>query len=153
VYDNLGLEAAWKECGTILVSDAGGHAAPEPAPHRDWPRHAYRVLMIIDDQVRSLRTRAAIEGFERGDRAGAYFGIRTDIHNYGLADALPCPLAQTTALAAMATRLKALAPAQQECLINWGYAVCDAAMRRHVDASLPAPADFPYARGVTQAAG
>ncbi len=28
--------------------------------------------------------------------------------------------------------------------INWGYAVCDAAMRRHVDNGLPAPAAFPY---------
>jgi NTE family protein len=32
----------------------------------------------------------------------------------------------------------------QERLINWGFAVCDAALRRHVDASLPAPAGFPY---------
>jgi NTE family protein len=36
----------------------------------------------------------------------------------------------------------------QERLINWGYAVCDAAMRRHVDASLSAPDNFPYQRGV-----
>jgi NTE family protein len=148
VYDNLGIETAWKECGTILVSDAGGHAAPEPEPHRDWARHAYRVLAIIDDQVRSLRTRAVIASFARGHRAGAYFGIRTDIRDYGLADSLPCPLEQTTALAAIPTRLKALPPARQESLINWGYAVCDAAMRRHVDASLPAPSGFPYARGV-----
>ncbi len=148
VYDNLGLETAWKECRTILVSDAGGHAAPEPNPHRDWTRHAYRVIAIIDDQVRSLRTRATIDAFERGERIGAYFGIRTDIGNYKLADALPCPLPLTTALAAIPTRLKALAPAQQEGLINWGYAVCDAAMRRHVDSSLPAPPAFPYVRGV-----
>ena len=148
VYDNLGLETAWKECGAILVSDAGGRAEVEPKPNRDWARHAYRVLAIIDDQVRSLRTRAAIAAFERGERAGAYFGIRTDIRNYGLADVLPCPLAQTTALAATPTRLKALAADRQECLINWGYAVCDAAMRRHVDKTLPAPQHFPYPRGV-----
>lgn len=34
-------------------------------------------------------------------------------------------------------------------LVNWGYAVCDAAMRRHVDPDLAQPAGFPYAgRGV-----
>jgi NTE family protein len=33
---------------------------------------------------------------------------------------------------------------RQERLINWGYAVCDAALRKHVDPSLPRPADFPY---------
>ena len=29
-------------------------------------------------------------------------------------------------------------------MINWGYAVCDAAMRKHVDPALPAPWGFPY---------
>ena len=148
VYDNLGLESAWKECGTILVSDAGGRAAPETNPHRDWPRHAYRIIAVIDDQIRSLRTRSTIDSFQRGERAGAYFGIRTDIHNYRLADSLPCPVAQTANLSAIPTRLKALPAAVQERLVNWGYAVCDAAMRRHVDTSMPAPAQFPYQRGV-----
>jgi NTE family protein len=32
----------------------------------------------------------------------------------------------------------------QERLINWGYAVCDAGMRKHVDPALPAPPSFPY---------
>jgi NTE family protein len=32
----------------------------------------------------------------------------------------------------------------QERLINWGYAVCDAAMRRHVVPHAVAPAGFPY---------
>ena len=34
--------------------------------------------------------------------------------------------------------------AVQEQLINWGYAVCDAAMRRHVDPGQPADGAFPY---------
>ena len=148
VYDNLGLETVWKDCATVLVSDAGGDAAPEPEPHRDWPRHSYRVLDIIHNQVRALRTRAIVEAYVRGERTGTFFSVRSDVTHYGLADALPCPIAQTAALAALPTRLKALTSAQQECLINWGYAVCDAAMRRHVDPSLPAPARFPFARGV-----
>jgi NTE family protein len=32
----------------------------------------------------------------------------------------------------------------QEQLINWGYAVCDAAIRKHLDSSLAAPKGFPY---------
>jgi hypothetical protein len=32
VYDNPGLETAWKRFDTILVSDGGGHFAPDPAP-------------------------------------------------------------------------------------------------------------------------
>lgn len=42
------------------------------------------------------------------------------------------------------TRLKRLEPEYQERLINWGFAVCDAALRKHVDAALPAPGGFPY---------
>src|SRR5262249_8851194 len=55
VYDNLGLETAWKRYDTILVSDGGGHIQPEPEPHEDWARHSFRVLELIDNQVRSLR--------------------------------------------------------------------------------------------------
>jgi NTE family protein len=47
-------------------------------------------------------------------------------------------------LARLPTRLKAVEATQQEQLINWGYAVCDAAMRAHVVPGLPAPANFPY---------
>jgi NTE family protein len=149
VYDNLGLETAWKAYKTILVSDGGGHVAAEPQPHRDWARHAYRVLDIIDNQVRALRVRQVIDQYKSGQRLGAFWGIRTDIANYGLANALPCPHSRTMAIASMPTRLKKLDDAGQERLINWGYAVCDAAMRAHVETGLPAPTGFPYARGVS----
>lgn len=33
-------------------------------------------------------------------------------------------------------------------LINWGYAVCDAAMPSYVDPTLPAAREFPYTIGV-----
>jgi len=32
----------------------------------------------------------------------------------------------------------------QERLINWGYAICDVAIRRWVDTTLSAPSGFPY---------
>jgi NTE family protein len=34
--------------------------------------------------------------------------------------------------------------ALQERLINWGYAICDAGMRRWVEPDAPAPTQFPY---------
>ena len=79
VYDNLGLETAWKRHQTVLVSDAGGKTEAEEKPETDWPRHAYRVLNLIDNQVRSLRKRQVIDSFRSGTRKGAYWGIRTDI--------------------------------------------------------------------------
>jgi NTE family protein len=150
VYDNLGLETAWKQFRTILVSDAGGLAPDEPKPHRDWGRHAYRTLEIIDNQVRSLRKRQLIDAFEQGQRNGAYWGIRTDIEAYGV-PALSCPVEATTALATIPTRLAHLDDPVQEQLINWGYAVTDAALRAHCLQLIPpgtTVGSFPYARGV-----
>ena len=144
VYDNLGLETSWKRYRTILVSDGGGHIGAEAKPHRDWLRQARRVLNVIDSQVRALRKRQAIESFRLGLRKGSYWGIRTDIADYGLADSLPCPHAQTLALAELPTRLAKTPPLIQERLINWGYAVTDAALRRHVDPNVAPPAGFPY---------
>jgi NTE family protein len=148
VYDNLGLETAWKRCRTILVSDGGGALYPEPWPWRLWPLHAIRVLFIIDNQVRSLRKRQLIEAFRAGLRSGAYWGIRSNVLDYQLADALPCPHERTLRLADLSTRLAALGAASQECLINWGYAACDVALRRHVDPGLAPPRGFPYPCGV-----
>ena len=144
VYDNLGLETVWKRYATVLVSDAGGRMSPEGKVASNWPVQAYRVLNVIDHQVRSLRKRQVIDSFVSGDRSGAYWGIRTNIEHYGLPDALPCPHEATLKLAATPTRLKALKDRLQEQLINWGYAVCDAAIRRHLDQSIPPPEDFPY---------
>jgi NTE family protein len=144
VYDNLGLETVWKRYQTVLVSDAGGQLEPEEEPKSDPALHSYRVLNLIDNQVRSLRKRQVINSFESDARKGAYWGIRTNIADFGLADALPCPFDRTTELAETPTRLKRMNDELQERLINWGYAVCDAALRRHVDPTLAKPAGFPY---------
>ena len=143
VYDNLGLETAWKEYDTILVSDGGGHMAPDPEPHTDWARHAIRINDLIDNQVRSLRKRQLVGSFARGERKGTYWGIRSDVADYPNANPLPCPPAETTVLASYATRLSAVPDLTQQRLVNWGYAICDAAMRAHMDPSLPA-GRFPY---------
>jgi NTE family protein len=149
VYDNLGLETVWKRYQTVLVSDGGGKLQAEEEPKSDWARHSYRVLNLIDNQVRALRKRQVIDSFKtkEGDgtqRKGAYWGIRTNIADYELSDALPCPLERTMELAETPTRLKRLDDDRQERLINWGYAVCDAALRKHVDPGLARPRDFPY---------
>ena len=143
VYDNLGLETAWKRFKTILVSDAGGQMSHDKKVASNWPLQAYRVLNVIDNQVRSLRKRQLIDSYGN-DRYGAYWGIRTNIEHYGLSDALPCPYEKTIRLANTPTRLKRLDNSLQERLINWGYAVSDAAMRRHVDNTIPAPDGFPF---------
>ena len=147
VYDNMGIETAWKQHETILVSDAGGKLQPEEDPKADWVRHSMRVLSVIDNQVRSLRKRQLIYAYQHGIRKGTYWGIRTDIRDYKLADALDAPLQQTQEIAGTPTRLAKMPGRLQERLINWGYAVCDAALRAHVDTNLP-KGSYPYPRGV-----
>jgi NTE family protein len=146
VYDNLGLETVWKRFRTVFVSDGGGQMAPEPEPHSDWARHAYRVLDLVDNQVRALRKRQVVGSFVDGSRRGAYWGIRTDAADYPAKQKLGCPHERTMRLAEVPTRLARMEPALQEQLINWGYAVCDMALRSHHDAALPMPGGFPYPR-------
>lgn len=149
VYDNLGLETAWKRYDTILVSDGGGKMGADPEPKDDWVRHSKRILDLIDNQVRSLRKRQVIDSFENHARKGTYWGIRTNIRGYGLDDSLDCDIAKTTILGNTPTRLKALDDARQQQLINWGYAVCDAALRsatlrEQLDETFSPPGGFPY---------
>ncbi len=145
VYDNLGLETAWKRYTTILVSDGGGKMGPQPKPKHDWARHAYRTLGVIDTQVRNLRKRQVVSGYLSGNRQGTYWGIRSHISDYGPpAGSLPCPDASALRLAQTATRLKAMDNTLQEQLINWGYAICDAGMRKWVEPDAQAPTGFPY---------
>lgn len=145
VYDNLGLETAWKRYKTILVSDAGGGFAAEADPHRDWVRHSVRVLLTIDNQVRSLRKRQTVEAFIAGVRKGAYWSIGANAaKGYKIGTRLDCPFEKTSLLAALDTRLKKLDQATQEKLINWGYAVSDLGLRQYVDTSIEPPVDFPY---------
>jgi NTE family protein len=149
VYDNLGLETVWKNCATVLVSDAGGELQPEGTPARDWARHSFRILNVIDNQVRSLRKRQVVGSLTAGERNGAFWSIRVRRDKYSADSPLSCPPARTAELAAVPTRLARLDAATQERLINWGYAICDIAMRTYVNAALPIATAFPYpGRGV-----
>jgi NTE family protein len=145
VYDNLGLETAWKRHKRILVSNAGGQMPSQAKPSGRLLPHAIRVNSLIDNQVRSLRKRQLINSYLSGDRDGAYWSIRSDIADYGLPDALECPHKTTMKLALEPTRLKKLKPSKQEKLINWGYAACDVAIRRYVGIEAAGPENFPYA--------
>ncbi len=148
VYDNMGIETAWKRYRTILVCDAGGKTEPEGSPHSDPVRHALRINDVIDNQVRSLRKRQVISSFGAKTRLGSYWSIRGDITEYQTPNTLPCPIAATSRLAATATRLKALPEITQNQIINWGFALTDAAIRAFVYPQLPAPAAFPLPGGV-----
>jgi NTE family protein len=144
VYDNLGLETAWKRYKTVLVSNGGGALGPDADPKHDWISQVNRVLLTIYNQVVTLRTRDIVALYKLKVRDGSYWGIASNIDNYQLANALDCPFDVTTRLAETATRLTALDDTTQEQLIDWGYAICDAGVRRWVLPDAPAPTQSPY---------
>jgi NTE family protein len=155
IYDNLGLQTI-SGYRTLLISDGGGAMQADPGGlgplgwwrWRDWGSQSFRVLHVIDNQVRNLRKREAISAFKAKDHAihrdGTYWGIRSHVADYGLADPIDFPVKLAEELAAVPTRLKRLDERKQEQLIDWGYAICDTALRTWVDRGLPRPTRLPY---------
>jgi NTE family protein len=101
-------------------------------------------MELLDNQVGSLRKRWVIGSFQNNQRTGTYWGIGTNIGDYQLADAMNCPFARTMELASTPTRLKAVGQNLKQRLVNWGYAVSDAAVRKHLDSQIAAPQGFPF---------
>ena len=157
VYDNLGMETVWKRCRTVFVSDAGGNADPWDAKAgRNWLRQLWRVLWVARQQVGGLRRRQLMASYrmlaEPGEeedpwwRHGSFWSISTPVAKYELRDALQFSGSETTELAQVPIRLTAMPEKVQNGLINWGYASCDASVRRWYDPRLPAPAKSPCPR-------
>ncbi len=144
VYDNMGLEKIWDTCRTVLLSDAGAPLKTTPKPPTLPLQQTVRVMDIITDQTRALRKRKLISDFQKGERKGTYWGINTEIDNYKAEGLLVHDSAITKKLSKIRTRLNKFSDKEQERLINWGYALADAAMRSWVDrdakpGSLPFP--------------
>jgi NTE family protein len=142
-YDNLGLQTVSNRFNTILASDAGAPFDYQWGEGRDWIRHGLRVLTVVTKQALSLRRSWLLEKYRTKQRKGAYWGIGSDIRRYPRA-AFQVPFSTSSRLARIRTRLNAFNEEEQETLVNWGYAICDAAMRSWVDPGAPAPSGWPY---------
>lgn len=148
VYDNMGIETAWKRCKTLFVSDAGAKMQPESDSKTDTVRHSLRINSVIDNQVRSLRRRQVVAALIKGERKGAFWAMSSDPAKFPAPSVLPVPLDHARELASISTRLSALSDETQERLINFGYAMAERGVRSHYDPAAFAPAQFPYPRGV-----
>ena len=146
IYDNMGLERIWDRYETVLMSDAGSPFALQSAPGLlgfSQTARLLRTLSIIDRQSRALRRRRLMRDFQRGDMHGTFWRLETAIDQYRTAlDGKPAPMTRdndtTRALAGVRTRLNRFVDRDQGALINWGYALADAALRAYViDAAVP----------------
>ncbi len=143
IYDNMGIEALWRTMERVLVSDAGAPFAYVGRPGTSWPGQLGRVRDILIEQTRALRKRMLMGDLHEKRYSGVYWGINTRIDDFAAAEPLCADSPETQSLARISTRLKALDECTQERLINWGYALADAAIRTRVDGSIPS-GRFPY---------
>jgi NTE family protein len=141
-YDNIGLEPI-NEFQTILVSDAGAPFGMQNEAKTDTLGQLSRALDIATDQSRGLRKRYLIETAAAKGQTVGYWGIDTDLAKYAAPNKRPCDPAKTNGLKDVRTRLNAFSDAEQETLINWGYALCDAAMRSFVQPAAAPPQSWP----------
>ncbi|MBN1566305.1 MAG: patatin-like phospholipase family protein [Acidobacteria bacterium] len=146
VYDNMGLESLWGNVDIVLVSDAGAPFKIDPKPFEDDLLQLGRVRDILIDQTRSLRKRWLMSELESGRYHGAYWGIGTAINEYKAPGALAKDNALTATLESIPTRLCRFSEKDQGHLINWGYALADAALRSRANLSLPKAAHCPIVK-------
>jgi NTE family protein len=144
--DPLGLENAWSQHKTVLVSDANWSLQPEANLSKAISNRFVRGWDLTHEAFRQLRRRQVREAFTKGPRDGAFWSISPDIASYDMA--LPVPIEKARQLANVEQAGGPIKPEHQARLINWGYAVCDAALRKHYPPRRGTEPVFPYPGGV-----
>lgn len=169
IYDNMGMEALWEKSNkkladkqhpfqqhlvddidVCLIADAGAPLNWQTQPSTNWLSLAQRTLNMTIEQSRSLRKRWLIDKYCRDVLAGTYWGIATKIADYDLDNPVVEDNQTTARLKNIHTSLSSFSNTDKGQLINWGYALTDAAIRRHAaefidvvsDARLPM-SEFP----------
>ncbi len=128
---------------TLWVSDGAGALGTAPSLEGKVDQ-AMRANEILQHGLRLTPKHALLAALQGGRHAGAYWSLRATTADYPADTCLVCPPARAAELAALPTRFAAMNDDLQERLINWGYAICDIALRSWHDPALPRPAEFPY---------
>lgn len=130
VYDNLGLEPAWKDFSTVLVSDCG---SPFEFSAGTLPvRNLLRYTTVIMNQAASLRKRMFFERRRAGDYTGTYWGIASasepgeDLPGYS-------STLVTDRIAEIRTDLDAFTDAEQRILENHGYCAANRSVTQYLE--------------------
>ena len=133
VYDNMGLEPAWKTHAVVLVSD-GGTPFEIQARTRSWivPR-LQRSFQVVANQALAVRKRWLVSAYLRGVYRGAYWGLGTDPGEYRVPGA-ERPVGYSgrvlDRLRVVRTDLDRFLPPEQAVLMNHGWALAGAALDR-----------------------
>jgi NTE family protein len=140
VYDNMGLEPAWKRFRTLFVSKAGRPSTAVEAPHVDWFNQLRRIIDIMMDQEEALRLRILIYTYGAGIRHGAVWGLGVRVSQMVARPASLSPAEEAEA-DEMRTRLNVFTSDEQNLLMKAGYAHADEAIRAWYAPSAGLPLD------------
>ncbi|MDW9701580.1 patatin-like phospholipase family protein [Sinorhizobium meliloti] len=140
VYDNLGTEAVWKRCRTVLVSNAGRPFGFETDPKENWLQQSLRVLDIAMDQSEDLRERILMHAFLTEARRGAMWGLNSGAEDDAARPPLLSP-AELKAAREVSTRLWRMPRDTQALLLKAGYAHASVSIRKHYGEHRRGPID------------
>jgi NTE family protein len=143
VYDNLGLEPAWKDHEVVFCSDGGKPFGIDVDPRQALPSRLLRVQDVIGNQALAVRKRWLVSSYENSVYRGAYWGIGTEIEGYRVHGP---GYGETTLNGLVLNRLRAVRTdfdkfeeGEQLVLMNHGWALADAALRTFMSEALPTP--------------
>ena len=131
VYDNLGLEPAWKDYPAVLVSDCG---APFEFSAGKMPlRMLLRYTSVVMNQAASLRKRMFFERRRSGDYTGTYWSLASAVDdNEGGVSGYSSELVRER-IAEIRTDLDAFTEAEQKILENHGYFAANRSLTQHFE--------------------
>lgn len=159
LYDNIGIEAIWKDkdekdgedhFDQVFVCDAGApfeigfdntgenllsKLIQKTGLKRNWISQLSRMSGVMVDQQRALRKRQLMKNYKNKIYGGAYWATTTKISDYKVDDKLASDSSVTKKLSEIPTRLSAFDTKKQAHLINWGYALSDAAIRCYANSN------------------
>jgi NTE family protein len=132
IYDNMGIESLWKRYRKLLVCNAGDPTRESPNPPDDWPNQLRRTISFIHRQAENNRVRWLIAMAKAKQREVAYFPLRGMPEIYKLPNAISLSSAEVRRAQEEEVRLWKLEPLAVKRLIQHGYAMADAAVRRWI---------------------
>ncbi len=144
VYDNLGLEPAWKSSKLLLVSDGGHPLLFADNPSLNLVSRLSRCSEVTMNQCGALRKRWLISSFQEHILDGTYWGIGGDYSEYPAKGAKGYDADVVELFRDFRTDLDAFTVGEIGCLENHGYALADAGVRGWLSAVLPL-SDAPFA--------
>ena len=132
VYDNLGLESVWKDHEIVMVSDGGAVFEAEKESGLIWRLSRY--ASIANSQGGALRKRWLISNFSSQQLDGTYWGIGSAVEHYEAKTPGYSERLVDEFISEVRTDLDAFSDAECAILMNHGYLLAEAAVRRHLPA-------------------